>query len=209
MSDECPIYHLLMPKEFRVWCIHNRPPGPKMNVTTRPSKCNCVTCLTNYRYAHGKKAVFKLRWTDRYTRTNERRNWRNDEPPLSTPANFTARPCRATASCLTRPASNARSKFLSVGDGRGGALWLATGAEREPGLRDGVGGAETATEAMNLTPHPTRSSSPALSCWSWPDAGPWRGGDQPRRRSVTRSLRARTAAAGARPSTTGPATPSR
>lgn len=33
MSEQ-PIYHLLMPKEFRVWCLPRRAPGPKMNITT-------------------------------------------------------------------------------------------------------------------------------------------------------------------------------
>lgn len=61
-----PIYHLLVPKEFKVWCLHNRPPGPSMNVTQLPSKANCVNCLTNYRYATGKKTIFRKAWTDRY-----------------------------------------------------------------------------------------------------------------------------------------------
>lgn len=64
-KSEEPIYHLLVPKEFRVWCIRNRPPGVAMNVTRLPSKANCVNCLTNYRYANGKKAAFKMRWTNR------------------------------------------------------------------------------------------------------------------------------------------------
>lgn len=66
MSEEKePIYHLLVPKEHRVWCVRNRPPSAAMNVTRLPSKTNCVNCLTNYRYAQGKKGVFKKNWTDR------------------------------------------------------------------------------------------------------------------------------------------------
>jgi len=37
-----------------------------------------------------------------------------------------------------------------VGDGRGGALWLATGAEREPGLWDGVVRAEGGVEVIHI-----------------------------------------------------------
>ena len=66
MSNLDPILHLLVPKEFRTWCIRNRPPGPKMDVTRFPSKATCVTCLTNYRYANGKPAVFRRAWTSRH-----------------------------------------------------------------------------------------------------------------------------------------------
>ncbi len=60
------IYHLLKPKEFRAWCVPNRPPGKDMSVTNLPSKCNCVNCLTNYRYANGRRAIFRKKWTDRF-----------------------------------------------------------------------------------------------------------------------------------------------
>ena len=63
MSDT--IYHLLKPKEYRVWCAPNRPPGPAMQVTSLPSKATCVNCLTNLRYHlnGGKKGVFRKAWT--------------------------------------------------------------------------------------------------------------------------------------------------
>ena len=61
-----PIIHLLIPKEFKVWCLHNRPPGPKMNITMFPSKATCANCLSNFRYANGKKPRFKVRWTSRH-----------------------------------------------------------------------------------------------------------------------------------------------
>ena len=65
MSDEPLIYHLLKPKEFRVWCVPNRPPGVAMNVTRFPSKATCVNCLTNYRFDKngGKKGTFRKAWT--------------------------------------------------------------------------------------------------------------------------------------------------
>lgn len=61
-----PIFHLLVPKEFRVWCLRRRPPGPDMNVTNLPSKASCVNCLTNYRYANGRRAIFRKKWTTRF-----------------------------------------------------------------------------------------------------------------------------------------------
>lgn len=68
MSErEEPIVHLLIPKEYRVWCIGmRRPPGPKMAVTALPSKATCVVCLTNYRYSKGHRKAFKVKWTSRH-----------------------------------------------------------------------------------------------------------------------------------------------
>lgn len=60
------IYHLLKKGEYRTWCVQSRPPGPKMNVTNLPSKASCVTCLTNFRYANGRPAIFRKKWTDRH-----------------------------------------------------------------------------------------------------------------------------------------------
>lgn len=65
MTKEEPLFHLLKPKEFRVWCVPSRPPGPKMAVTNLPSKATCVNCLTKFRYATGRKAVFRVAWTSR------------------------------------------------------------------------------------------------------------------------------------------------
>ena len=45
------IYHLLKPGEYRVWCCPRRIPGPKMNLTAKPSKSNCPNCLRNMRAA--------------------------------------------------------------------------------------------------------------------------------------------------------------
>ena len=61
-----PIYHLLKPKEHRVWCVASRPPSPAMNVTTSVSKANCANCLSAFRWAMGHKKEFKVRWTNRY-----------------------------------------------------------------------------------------------------------------------------------------------
>lgn len=43
-----PLRHLLIPKEFRVWCRPTVPPG-KFAVTKYPSKATCANCLTAYR----------------------------------------------------------------------------------------------------------------------------------------------------------------
>lgn len=61
-----PIKHLLKPKEFRVWCLSNRAPGPKMQLTIFASKATCARCLTNMRWAGGKKrGKFKVVHTGR------------------------------------------------------------------------------------------------------------------------------------------------
>lgn len=61
-----PLYHLLIPNQYRVWCVRNRTPGTKMALTRFPSKATCVNCLTAYRYAHGHRAAFAVKWTSRH-----------------------------------------------------------------------------------------------------------------------------------------------
>lgn len=59
------LYHLLKPKEFRVWCRPHDPVGD-YNVTNLPSKANCANCLTAYRTATtGRRAAFRVKHTSR------------------------------------------------------------------------------------------------------------------------------------------------
>jgi hypothetical protein len=71
MNRKNQLYHLLKPKEFRVWCIGDRrPPGPAMKVTSLPSKTTCVNCLTSFRYAKGHRStngncsLFRVKWVN-------------------------------------------------------------------------------------------------------------------------------------------------
>ena len=66
------IYHLLKPKEYRVWCRASKEIQPQMNVTNLPSKATCANCLSAFRYQHklaNPKAKgtgeFRVRWTQR------------------------------------------------------------------------------------------------------------------------------------------------
>lgn len=44
------IKHLLIPKEFRVWCYGpDRKIGETMDFTALPSECNCANCMTKWR----------------------------------------------------------------------------------------------------------------------------------------------------------------
>lgn len=58
MNDE-PIYHLLKPKEHKIWCT-GRSPSYRMNITRFASKANCANCLGMMRGKH-----FKVSWTNR------------------------------------------------------------------------------------------------------------------------------------------------
>lgn len=40
-----PIIHLLIPKQFRVWCLPDKVPD-NLTVTNQASKCTCANCLT-------------------------------------------------------------------------------------------------------------------------------------------------------------------
>ena len=42
------IIHLLIPKEFRCWCLPNDVPD-NLTFTNQPSKCTCANCLTAMR----------------------------------------------------------------------------------------------------------------------------------------------------------------
>jgi hypothetical protein len=42
------IIHLLIPKEFKVWCLPRRSAGD-LNVTTRSHKATCANCLSLWR----------------------------------------------------------------------------------------------------------------------------------------------------------------
>lgn len=62
------IYHLLIKGEHRVWCRRNQPVG-KLNITNLPSKCNCVNCLTDFRFSNRGKGFsepWRKAWTDRW-----------------------------------------------------------------------------------------------------------------------------------------------
>lgn len=59
------IVHLLKPKEYRVWCLPNRPVG-NLATTNKPSKCTCGNCLTIMRGAtQGRHSQFLVHWTRR------------------------------------------------------------------------------------------------------------------------------------------------
>lgn len=70
-----PIFHLLVPKQFRTWCIASKPPSAAMNTTILVSKCNCVNCLTKYRRSIGRPTQFRKKWTNRA-------EWREQTPEL-------------------------------------------------------------------------------------------------------------------------------
>lgn len=71
MKEE-PLYHLLMPKEFKVWCRPNHSVGD-FNVTILPSKATCANCLTAYRTATtGRLTRFKVKHTGDGRRCNPR-----------------------------------------------------------------------------------------------------------------------------------------
>lgn len=62
-----PLTHLLIQKQFRVWCRPNNVPGD-FNVTTLPSKTTCANCLTAYRTATtGRRNDFRVAHTNRPT----------------------------------------------------------------------------------------------------------------------------------------------
>lgn len=48
VSKPSKIIHLLVPKEFRVYCIGTRKPT-QLLFTTKPSACTCSNCLTLWR----------------------------------------------------------------------------------------------------------------------------------------------------------------
>lgn len=48
MKPDKRLTHLLMPKQFRVWCRPSDVPGD-FHVTVYPSKANCANCLSCYR----------------------------------------------------------------------------------------------------------------------------------------------------------------
>lgn len=73
MRDE-PVIHLLIPKEFQIYCTHKKP-GAKLSITMYPSKANCANCLTQYRHRGGfvkngngvkGRGEFKIAWTSRH-----------------------------------------------------------------------------------------------------------------------------------------------
>ena len=59
--------HLLIPKEFRVWCRPKVAPG-NFKVTTKPSQTTCANCLTAWRaQTQGRKTQFRVAHTNRKT----------------------------------------------------------------------------------------------------------------------------------------------
>ena len=66
---EKPLYHLLIPGEFKVWCRPHDSVGD-YNVTNLPSKANCANCLTALRRSKpgsGRgRGGFKVCWTSRH-----------------------------------------------------------------------------------------------------------------------------------------------
>lgn len=63
MSDA--LLHLLIPKEFEVWCRPGKSPE-NLSVTNTPSKATCANCLTAYRMkTTGRKNRFHVSHTNR------------------------------------------------------------------------------------------------------------------------------------------------
>lgn len=57
--------HLLIPKQYRVWCRPNDVPGD-FDITALPSKADCANCLTAFRTATTwRKARFRVSHTSR------------------------------------------------------------------------------------------------------------------------------------------------
>lgn len=56
MSEK--IVHLLIPKEFKVWCMPWRSAGP-LEITKEAPNCTCANCLTLWRRSRGFKRGFK------------------------------------------------------------------------------------------------------------------------------------------------------
>ena len=60
------IYHLLIPGDFRIYCLPNREVG-SLNITMLASRANCANCLTKFRIeTNGRKTRFRVRYTDRH-----------------------------------------------------------------------------------------------------------------------------------------------
>lgn len=57
-----PIKHLLIPKEFKVYCRPSHS-ASELAVTNTPSKASCVNCLTVYRAKKGIRRPFKVSYT--------------------------------------------------------------------------------------------------------------------------------------------------
>lgn len=71
--------HLLIPKQYRVWCRPNDVPG-NFNITAYPSLADCANCLTAFRTAtNGRKTPFRVAHTNRLSnreaRTMKRQLW--------------------------------------------------------------------------------------------------------------------------------------
>lgn len=66
MSD--PIIHLLIPKEYRVWCLPNKVPNA-LSFTKLPSVATCCNCLTAFRVkTSGNHRPFRMLHTPRKTK---------------------------------------------------------------------------------------------------------------------------------------------
>ena len=63
-----PLYHLLIPGKFEVWCR----PGKAVDnlcITNKPSKTTCANCLSAFRtMPSGKKKSFRVAHTNRPSR---------------------------------------------------------------------------------------------------------------------------------------------
>lgn len=69
MSD---IKHLLIPKEFKVYCLPSRS-ADSLSVTNEPSKATCANCLTIFRRGTtGRRGQFKVSHTPDTRRKSER-----------------------------------------------------------------------------------------------------------------------------------------
>lgn len=75
-----PIYHLLIPKQYRVWCVPNRVPGGEMAVTSVPSRATCANCLTAFRRSTtGRKSRFRVTHTGRELEPDPFVEWKTEQ----------------------------------------------------------------------------------------------------------------------------------
>lgn len=75
------IKHLLIPKEFRVYCRPNNPIQYRMVTTNKPSDCNCANCMTKWRKAPKGKHFQNVRTRHLLNR----KQWEDIYPEWRTP----------------------------------------------------------------------------------------------------------------------------
>lgn len=75
------IKHLLIPREFRIWCRPNHPIG-EQDLTTKPSETGCANCLTAFRAkTTGKTQPFRTRHAHNRNPSQHYEEWRTPVLP--------------------------------------------------------------------------------------------------------------------------------